>query len=120
MQIEEKPPAPPFETPFAWIGGEARVRALVDWFYDLMDLEPAYAHLRGIHGNTLENARDRLCSGFSAAGWAGLAHPRGSFASSPLAGGGALAPAKPDAGPCWKCWHFLNERVGARTGGGAN
>jgi hemoglobin len=29
-------------TPFEWIGGEARVQALTDRFYDLMDLEPAY------------------------------------------------------------------------------
>ena len=29
MQIEEKPP---FDTPFEWIGGEDRVRALVDRF----------------------------------------------------------------------------------------
>ena len=57
MQIEEKMP---FDTPFEWIGGEDKVRALVDRFYDLMDLEPAYAHLRSVHGNTLENARQRL------------------------------------------------------------
>ncbi|HAL39794.1 MAG TPA: globin, partial [Polaromonas sp.] len=31
MHIEEKPPgSPPFETPFAWIGGEAQVKALVE------------------------------------------------------------------------------------------
>ncbi len=57
MQIEDKPP---FDTPFEWIGGEEKVRALVERFYDLMDLEPAYADLRGTHGDTLENARQRL------------------------------------------------------------
>jgi hemoglobin len=57
MQIQEKPPA---GTPFEWIGGEDKVRALVERFYDLMDLEPAYAQLRAVHGNTLENARQRL------------------------------------------------------------
>ncbi len=57
MQIQEKPAS---ETPFEWIGGGDRVRALVDRFYDLMDLEPAYALLRSVHGNTLENARQRL------------------------------------------------------------
>jgi len=57
MQIEEKPP---FATPFEWIGGEDRVRALVERFYDLMELEPAYTDLRAVHGNTLDNARERL------------------------------------------------------------
>ncbi|WPB56104.1 group II truncated hemoglobin [Xylophilus sp. GOD-11R] len=57
MQIEDKPP---FDTPFAWIGGEERVRVLVERFYDLMDLEPAYAALRAAHGPDLANARQRL------------------------------------------------------------
>ncbi len=47
-------------TPFDWIGGEARVRELVDRFYDLMDLEPGYRELRAAHGNTLADARDKL------------------------------------------------------------
>jgi hemoglobin len=46
--------------PFDRIGGEERVRALVDRFYDLMDVEPHYALLRSVHGNTLEHARERL------------------------------------------------------------
>ena len=48
------------ETPFEWAGGEAAVRALVDRFYDLMDIEPAYRELRAAHGNTLAEARDKL------------------------------------------------------------
>ena len=61
MQIEEKPPGTsPFDTPFAWIGGEANIKALVERFYDLMDLEPAYTALRAAHGSTLDNARQRL------------------------------------------------------------
>jgi len=48
------------ETAFDRVGGEARVRALVDRFYDLMDLEPAYAALRALHPNTLEGSRDKL------------------------------------------------------------
>jgi hemoglobin len=51
-------PAP--ETPFEWAGGETAVRALVDRFYDLMDIEPEYAELRAAHGNTLVDARDKL------------------------------------------------------------
>jgi hemoglobin len=54
MPIEDKAPS---ETPFEWIGGESRVRALVDRFYDLMDLEPAYVDLRAAHGPELANAR---------------------------------------------------------------
>ena len=57
MQIEEKPA---FATPFEWIGGEDRVKALVERFYDLMDLEPGYAALRTTHGSDLANARQRL------------------------------------------------------------
>lgn len=61
MHIEEEPTGvPPFATPFAWIGGEERVRALVERFYDLMDIEPGYTVLRAVHGNTLDNARQRL------------------------------------------------------------
>ena len=61
MNIEDKPPGkPPFETPFAWIGGESQVHALVDRFYDLMDLEPDYAALRAAHGTELAKAREKL------------------------------------------------------------
>ena len=83
MQLEEKPAqAPPFETPFASIGGEDRVKALVERFYDLMDLEPAYMALRTAHGSTLDNARERLF--WFLCGWLGgpqhyterFGHPR--------------------------------------------
>ncbi|WP_048441596.1 group II truncated hemoglobin [Caenimonas sp. SL110] len=57
MQIQEKPP---FATPFEWIGGEDKVHALVERFYDLMDLEPAYADLRAAHGSHLTKARQHL------------------------------------------------------------
>jgi hemoglobin len=79
MHIEEKPA---FDTPFEWIGGESRVRALVDRFYDLMDLEPAYSALRASHGSTLQDARDKLF--WFLCGWLGgpqhyqerFGHPR--------------------------------------------
>lgn len=75
----EKPPA---ETPFEWIGGEARVHTLTERFYDLMDLEPKYAALRAAHGSQLDNARQRLF--WFLCGWLGgpqhyterFGHPR--------------------------------------------
>lgn len=69
-------------TPFERLGGEAAVRGLVDRFYDLMDLEPAYAQLRAVHPATLDNARDKLF--WFLCGWLGgpnhyierFGHPR--------------------------------------------
>ena len=58
MNASESPVSP--TTPFEWIGGEARVRALVDRFYDLMDIEPRYRELRAAHGSTLDDARQKL------------------------------------------------------------
>ena len=69
-------------TAFELVGGEARVRELIDRFYDLMDLEPEFAGIRKLHPPTLENSRDKffwfLC------GWLGgpnhyinrFGHPR--------------------------------------------
>ena len=53
------PPTMP-TTPFEHLGGEPQVRALVDRFYDLMDLEPAYAGIRMLHPASLDSARDKL------------------------------------------------------------
>jgi len=47
-------------TPFERLGGEPGVRALVDRFYDLMDLEPAFAKLRALHPTDLHGSRDKL------------------------------------------------------------
>ena len=47
-------------TPFEVLGGEAAVLALVQRFYDLMDLEPAYRALRALHPAQLEGSRDKL------------------------------------------------------------
>ena len=47
-------------TPFDRLGGEAAVRALVDRFYDLMDLEPQFAGLRALHPTALDGSRDKL------------------------------------------------------------
>ena len=56
--------------------------ALAERFYDLMDLEPAYAALRAAHGNTLAQARQKLF--WYLCGWLGgpqhyterFGHPR--------------------------------------------
>lgn len=72
----------PATTPFEWIGGEERVRALVERFYDLMDLEPGYAALRAAHGSDLASARQKLF--WFLCGWLGgpdlyverFGHPR--------------------------------------------
>jgi len=50
----------PAATPFERLGDEAGVRALVDRFYDLMDLEPHYAGLRALHPADLAGSRDKL------------------------------------------------------------
>ncbi len=47
-------------TPFERLGGEPAVRALVDRFYDLMDLEERFAELRALHPTTLDGSRDKL------------------------------------------------------------
>ena len=57
MKIEEKPK---FATQFEWIGGEDRVKALTERFYDLMDLENGYTALRAVHGSDLHGAREKL------------------------------------------------------------
>jgi hemoglobin len=57
MSTEETQPV---DTPFQWLGGEERVRALTNRFYDLMDLEPAYKELRAAHGTELTQAREKL------------------------------------------------------------
>lgn len=47
-------------SPFERIGGEPGVRALVDRFYDLMDLDPALGDLRAVHPTSLDGSRDKL------------------------------------------------------------
>jgi len=47
-------------TPFERIGGEPGTRALVDRFYDLMDLDPQFAQLRALHPSVLDGSRDKL------------------------------------------------------------
>jgi hemoglobin len=67
MQAENSPPnssdalsSSGSNSAFQLLGGETVVRTLVDRFYDLMDLDAAYAALRALHPTTLEGARDKL------------------------------------------------------------
>lgn len=48
------------KTLFELLGGEPAIRALVERFYDLMDMEPDFAELRAVHGPSLDNAREKL------------------------------------------------------------
>jgi hemoglobin len=91
MNIQE---APSFDSHFAWIGGEAKVKALTERFYDLMDLEPNYAALRAVHGPDLGSAREKLF--WFLCGWLGgpqhyterFGHPRLRMRHMPFAIGG--------------------------------
>lgn len=66
-------------TPYDIIGGGAPIREIVDRFYDLMENDPAYAHLRALHAADLTDMRASL-SGFLAA-WMG--GPRDWFEERP-------------------------------------
>jgi len=67
------------ETPYDRIGGDAVIRRVVDRFYDLMDTDPGYAALRGLHAPDLSPMHASL-SGFLV-GW--LGGPRDWFARNP-------------------------------------
>jgi hemoglobin len=56
-------------TPYELLGGDPGVRALVDAFYDRMDLDEAYAGIRALHAPTLDHAREKLYLYFC--GWLG-------------------------------------------------
>ena len=70
------------QTLYEVIGGEARVREMVDRFYDLMELEPEFEQLRSLHPPSTEGSREKLFMFLS--GWMGgpdlfverFGHPR--------------------------------------------
>jgi hemoglobin len=72
----------PGTSAFELMGGEGAIHALVERFYDLMDLEPGYAELRAAHGSDLASAREKL--NWFLCGWMGgpqhyqerFGHPR--------------------------------------------
>ena len=57
--ISEPIKGPPV-VPFDRVGGEAEVRVLVDRFYDLMDLDPAYREIRALHPESLDGSREKF------------------------------------------------------------
>ena len=59
----------PQPTPFERLGGLDGVRALVDRFYNLMDLEPEFAGLRALHPASLDGSRDKFA--WFLTGWLG-------------------------------------------------
>lgn len=59
----------PQHTPFDLIGGDAKVRELVDTFYDLMDRTPEFYGIRKLHPADLAGSRDKLYMFLS--GWMG-------------------------------------------------
>jgi len=73
-------PAPAI--PYERLGGAAGVGAIVERFYDLMDMDPAFAGIRALHAPSLDSAREKLT--LFLAGWLGgppvyverFGHPR--------------------------------------------
>jgi hemoglobin len=59
----------PQATPYELLGGESRLRELVDRFYHLMDAEPAFRGIRVLHQKDLAHAREKLFMFLS--GWLG-------------------------------------------------
>ena len=57
------------DTPYVRIGADEGVRALVERFYDLMDLDSAFAGIRALHAPSLGPAREKLYLFLS--GWLG-------------------------------------------------
>lgn len=66
-------------TPFERLGGHATMRAIADRFYTLIDVDPAYAQVRAMHGPDLEPIKASLASFL--AGWSG--GPRDWFIQRP-------------------------------------
>ncbi len=57
------------DTAFDQIGGAARIDALVEAFYDLIETDPAYAELRAMHAADMTPVRASLKGWMS--GWLG-------------------------------------------------
>ena len=59
----------PKVTPYELLGGDAKLREMVERFYHLMDTEPALAGIRKLHPPSLETSIDKLYTFLS--GWLG-------------------------------------------------
>jgi hemoglobin len=59
----------PSPTLFEEIGGIEKIKALVDQFYDLMELDTQFVELRRLHPNQLDSSREKLMMFLS--GWTG-------------------------------------------------
>ena len=57
------------ETPYQQLGGEQRLRQLVNTFYDLMESLPEAAQIRALHPTDMQSSRDKLFMFLS--GWLG-------------------------------------------------
>jgi hemoglobin len=57
------------KTHYETIGGNDVVKQMVERFYDLMQLEPAYAGIRSVHPQSLDGSREKLYQFLS--GWLG-------------------------------------------------
>jgi hemoglobin len=97
---------------FELIGGSAKLREMVDRFYDLMDLEPEFAGIRALHPSTLDGSRDKLYWFLS--GWTGgpnlyieqFGHPRLRARHLPY------AIASPERDQWLKCMAWAMQEVG--------
>ena len=62
-------PFGPERTPYDAIGGDERVRALIETFYRHMDEAPLFAEVRALHPSDLAESREKLYEFLS--GWLG-------------------------------------------------
>ena len=76
---------------YEMIGGESKIRALVDRFYDLIDSAPEATQLRAIHPKSLKQSREKFFMFLT--GWSGgpqlyiekYGHPRLRMRHAPFA-----------------------------------
>lgn len=61
--------APPEQTPYDALGGDAGIHRLVDRFYELMSTRPEAATIRAMHPKNIQSSNDKLYEFLS--GWLG-------------------------------------------------